>query len=68
MDAQSVTLIVAAVAATASLANMGVNIFFSRKATREEQFRDLLKPHIIQLGEELHQVVACCFTIAAASA
>jgi hypothetical protein len=56
----TVTLIAATVAAVASLLNVAVNVYFVRRSTREAQYRDLLKPYVVQLGEELHQVVACC--------
>jgi hypothetical protein len=60
IDAQMATLIAAAVAAIASLINLAANIYFSRRANREAQYRELLKPHITQLGDDLYQTIACC--------
>jgi hypothetical protein len=59
MDQQTVTLVAAGVAATASLSNVIVNVYFARRMSRESQFRDLLKPNMVVLGETLHAVVAC---------
>ncbi|HEX8111030.1 MAG TPA: hypothetical protein VF516_25040 [Kofleriaceae bacterium] len=65
MDQQTVTLVAAGVAATASLSNVIVNVYFARRMSRESQFRDLLKPHMVVLGETLHAVVACSRVVGA---
>lgn len=60
--AENYTLIAAVVAAVASVLGVIVTaatIYFDRRSTAEAQHRDLLKPHIIDLGETLHKVIAC---------
>lgn len=64
MDGSAVAIVAASIAAVASLASLAANIYFTRRTTREAQFRDLMKPNVVALGEELHQVVACCQVLA----
>lgn len=52
------TLIAASIAAVAAIASLVVNTVANRRAESRAVHRDLLKEHISQLGEAIHEVVA----------
>lgn len=58
MTKEEVTLIAAIIAATASIVTLFLNLRAQKSAEIRVSYRDSLKPHIVELGEALHEIVA----------
>lgn len=59
---ETTTLVAAVIAAAASMLGVlvtGLSIYFDRRTTKEDRHRELLSPYVVDLGDVLHQIVAC---------
>ena len=63
MDQGTVTLIAAAIAAFASVLTLALRATSKRKAELREINRQALEPFVVELGESIHNLVACSFMI-----
>ena len=59
MATENVAPVAAATAAISSLVSLLTTIYFGRLGVREAQYRELLKPFVVDLGDQIHQIVAC---------
>lgn len=59
MTTESATLIAASIAATASVAGLAVSLVAQFRAELRVAHRQTLDAYIAELGESLHQIVAC---------
>lgn len=64
MEEETVTLVAACIAATASVFGLVFNALIARSREGRESHRRLLEPHLAPAAEALHTVVACADIIA----